>query len=105
LPEFEELMARSVVEMDAEKLTDLGKDIDRLVYDEALSAFLCCPVALVAVNEPVNFTGHAATLELAETEVTEEHWSTALCRMTGLLCSSSQQSARRSWLIADRKPQ
>ncbi len=68
-------MARSVVETDAEKLTELGKQIDRLVYDEALSVFLFCPMALVAVNKHVEFTGHAATLELAETEVTEEHWS------------------------------
>ena len=75
VPEFEDLMARSVVETDAEKLTELGKQIDRLVYDEALSVFLCCPMALVAVNNHVKFTGHAATLELAETEVTEEHWS------------------------------
>jgi peptide/nickel transport system substrate-binding protein len=75
VPEFEDLMARSVVETDAEKLTDLGKQIDRLAYDEALSVFLCCPMALVAVNNHVKFTGHAATLELAETEVTEEHWS------------------------------
>jgi peptide/nickel transport system substrate-binding protein len=75
VPEFEDLMARSGVETDAEKLTELGKQIDRLVYDEALSVFLCCPMALVAVNRYVDFTGHAATLELAETEVTEEHWS------------------------------
>jgi len=75
VPEFEDLMASSVVETDAEKLTELGKQIDRLVYDEALSVFLCCPMALVAVNNHVKFTGHAATLELAETEVTEEHWS------------------------------
>ena len=75
VPEFEELMARSVVETDAQKLTELGKQIDRLVYDDALSVFLCCPMALVAVNRYVKFTGHAATLELAETEVTEEHWS------------------------------
>jgi peptide/nickel transport system substrate-binding protein len=75
VPEFEDLMARSVVETDAEKLTDLGKQIDRLVYEEALSIFLCCPMALVAVNKHVEFTGHAATLELAETEVTQEHWS------------------------------
>jgi peptide/nickel transport system substrate-binding protein len=75
VPEFEELMARSVVETDAQKLTELGKQIDRLVYDEALSAFLCCPMALCAVNRYVKFRGHAATLELAETEVTEEHWS------------------------------
>jgi len=75
LPEFEELMARSIVETDAGKLGELGKRIDKLVYDEALSVFLCCPMALVAVNNHVKFTGHAATLELAETEVTEEHWS------------------------------
>jgi peptide/nickel transport system substrate-binding protein len=67
-------MARSVVETDAQKITELGKQIDRLVYDEdALSVFLCCPMALAAVNRYVKFTGHAATLELAETEVTEEH--------------------------------
>ena len=68
-------MARSVVETDAEKLTELAKQIDKLVYDESLSIFLCCPMALVAVNRHVKFTGHAATLELAETELTEEHWS------------------------------
>jgi peptide/nickel transport system substrate-binding protein len=75
LPEFEELMGRSVVETDTGKLGELGKQIDKLVYDEALSVFLCCPMALVAVNNHVKFTGHAATLELAETEVTEDHWS------------------------------
>jgi len=31
--------------------------------------------ALVAVNKHVDFTGHAATLELAETEVGEGYWS------------------------------
>ena len=75
VPEFEELMARSVVETDAQNLTELGKQIDRLVYDDALSIFLCCPMALVAVNRYVKFTGHAATLELAETEVAEEYCS------------------------------
>ena len=75
VPEFEHLFGRSVVETDLEKLVELGKQIDQLVYDEALSVFLCCPMALVAVNKHVKFTGHAATLELAETEVDEEHWS------------------------------
>ncbi|MBA2442647.1 MAG: ABC transporter substrate-binding protein [Rubrobacter sp.] len=75
LEEFEELMGRSVVETDGQKLGELGKQIDRLVHDEALNVFLCCPMALVAVNNEVKFTGHAATLELAETEVGEGHWS------------------------------
>lgn len=73
--EFESLMGRSVIETDVNKLGDLGRDIDRLVHREALSVFLCCPMALVAVNNHVNFTGHAATLELCETSVDEEHWS------------------------------
>ena len=80
LPKFEDLMGRSVVETDMEKLGELGKEIDRLVYDEALNVFLCCPQALVAVNNHVNFTGHAATLELAETEVDEQHWSRRTAR-------------------------
>jgi len=63
VPEFEELMARYVVETDAQNLTELGKQIDRLAYEEALSVFLCCPMALVAANRYVKFTGHAATLE------------------------------------------
>ncbi|MDN5696743.1 MAG: hypothetical protein L0G70_02065, partial [Rubrobacter sp.] len=75
VPEFEDLMARSVVEKDAERLGELGKQIDKLVHEEALSVFLCCPQALVAVNNHVKFTGHAATLELAETEVDDGHWS------------------------------
>lgn len=75
LPPFEELMARSVVETDPKELGEIGKQLDRLVHDEALNVFLCCPQALVAVNRHVEFTGHAATLELAETEVGEGHWS------------------------------
>lgn len=75
IDEFESLMARSVIETDANRLGDLGRDIDRLTHREALSVFLCCPMALVAVNNHVNFTGHAATLELCETSVDEEHWS------------------------------
>jgi peptide/nickel transport system substrate-binding protein len=75
LPRFEDLMGRSVVETDPAKLGEIGKELDKLVYDEALNVFLCCPQALVAVNKHVDFTGHAATLELAETEVGEGHWS------------------------------
>ena len=71
MPEFDGLIARSVVETSAEKLTEVTRQIDRLVYNEALSVFLCCPMALVAVNRYVKFTGYAATLELAVTEVTE----------------------------------
>jgi peptide/nickel transport system substrate-binding protein len=49
--------------------------MDQLAYDEVLSVFLCAPQALYAVNEHVNFVGHATTFDVAETEVTGDHWS------------------------------
>jgi peptide/nickel transport system substrate-binding protein len=49
--------------------------MDRLAYDQALSIFLCAPQALYAANKHVRFVGHAATFEVAETEVDDEHWS------------------------------
>ncbi len=73
--EFDGLMNQFVREINAEKQNELSVKIDRLVYDEALSVFLVAPQALYAVNKNVNFVAHATTLELAETEVTEEHWS------------------------------
>lgn len=75
LPEFEILMERYVRETDPARLNELDAAMDRFAYDEALSVFLCAPQALYAVNEHVNFVGHATTFEVAETEVTEDHWS------------------------------
>lgn len=75
VPEFDELMGQFVKEIDAERQNALSAEIDRFVYDEVLSLFLVSPQALYAVNKNVNFVAHATTLELAETEVTEEHWS------------------------------
>lgn len=73
--EFDGLLERFAREIDADKQRELSAEIDRFVYDEALSLFLVFPQALYAVNRNVNFVAHATTLELAETEVTEEHWS------------------------------
>jgi len=75
IPEFEDLMASFAAEIDPEHLAELAQEIDRFVYDEALSVFLVAPQALYAVNRHVNFVGYAATFELAETEVGDEHWS------------------------------
>lgn len=75
IPELEALFARFITRTDAAELTAASIDIDRFVYDQALSIFLCAPQALYAVNRHVSFQGHAATLELADTEVSEEHWS------------------------------
>ena len=68
-------MYRFAAEIDADRQADLAAEIDRFVYDEALSVFLVAPQALYAVNRHVDFVGHAATFELAATEVTGEHWS------------------------------
>jgi peptide/nickel transport system substrate-binding protein len=75
IPEFEDLMGRFAAEIDADRQADLATEIDQFVYDEALSVFLVAPQALYAVNRHVDFVGHAATFELATTEITAEHWS------------------------------
>ncbi len=75
IEDFEDLMGAFATEIDAARQAELAEEIDRYVYDEALSVFLVAPQALYAVNRHVDFVGHAATFELAETEVTEEHWS------------------------------
>jgi peptide/nickel transport system substrate-binding protein len=72
---FERLMAEYVRQTDPHELNALDAEMDRIAYDQALSLFLCAPEALYAVNKHVQFVGHAATFELAETEVGEEHWS------------------------------
>lgn len=75
IEKFEELMGEFATEVDADRQGELSVEIDRFVYDEALSVFLAYPQALYAVNKHVNFVGYATTFELAETEVNEEHWS------------------------------
>lgn len=72
---FEKLMGEFATEVDDRRQGELSAKIDRFVYDEALSVFLAYPQALYAVNRHVNFVGYATTFELAESEVTEEHWS------------------------------
>ncbi len=72
---FEELMGEFAAEVDADRQSELSAEIDRLVYDEALSVFLVYPQAMYAVNKHVDFVGYATTFELAETRVTEDHWS------------------------------
>lgn len=72
---FERLMAEYVRQTDPRKLNALDEEMDRLAYDQALSIFLCAPQALYAVNKHVRFVDHAATFEVAETEVDDEHWS------------------------------
>jgi ABC-type transport system substrate-binding protein len=75
IAELEQLLARFATATDPVALGSLSTDIDRLVYDQALSVFLCAPQALYAVNRQVAFDGYAATFELAEAQVAQQHWS------------------------------
>jgi ABC-type transport system substrate-binding protein len=75
IPEFDDLMARFAAATDQPTVNARTTDLDRFVYDQALSVFLCAPQALYAVNRHVAFDGYAATFELADTEVAADHWS------------------------------
>ena len=75
IEEFERLMETYLHQTDPGKLNELDAEMDRLAHHQALSIFLCAPHALYAVNKHVNFVGHAATFEVAETEVDQDHWS------------------------------
>lgn len=75
LPQFNQLFQRMVAEVDKRKRVELAKEIDRYVFKEALALFLCVPQSLYAVNKHVQFQPYTTTFELAETEVTQKHWS------------------------------
>ncbi|CAN5884374.1 hypothetical protein BH23ACT10_BH23ACT10_31300 [soil metagenome] len=75
IDKFEELIGQFATRIDADEQLAAAEAIGKFVYDEALSVFLVAPQALYAVNRHVSFVGYAATFELAETEVSEEHWS------------------------------
>ena len=68
-------LAATFAEQAREVIEACGGDLLELRGDEALSVFLVAPQALYAVNRHVKFVRHAATFELAATEVGEEHWS------------------------------
>jgi peptide/nickel transport system substrate-binding protein len=75
VPEFDDLLGKFATSID-NSLVGYATDIDKLVYEQALSVFLCAPQALYAVNNNVTgFEGYAATFELAETGVNAQHWS------------------------------
>jgi len=75
LPQFNQLFQQMAAEVDKRKRVEFAKEIDRYVFKEALALFLCVPQALYAVNKHVQFQPYRTTFELAETEVTREHWS------------------------------
>jgi peptide/nickel transport system substrate-binding protein len=80
LPEFDLLFSAMATEVDPQRRVEWAKKIDRFAYDEALALYLCCPQDLYAVNRHVIFRPYRTTLEFADTEVTEQHWSRRVLR-------------------------
>jgi len=75
VPELGRRFASLIAQTSPTKQIALSGQIDRYFRDEALALFLCSPRKLYAVNEHVRFLPYATSFELAETEVTDRHWS------------------------------
>jgi ABC-type transport system substrate-binding protein len=73
--EFDRLFGDLVSRIDPQEARRGAEVIDKWCFDEAAALALCAPQALYAVNRHVNFKAYRATFELADTEVSPEHWS------------------------------
>ncbi|TKD72225.1 ABC transporter substrate-binding protein [Pseudalkalibacillus hwajinpoensis] len=73
--EFDQLFNKMVAQTDQSKLISVAKEIDRYAFKESLGLFICSPQDLYAVNRHVNFLPYRTTFELADTNVTDSHWS------------------------------
>jgi len=73
--DFDDLFATYMTTTDPKELDRLGAELDQVARDQSLAVFLASPQALYAVNEHVDFVAYRATFELAETEVSDQHWS------------------------------
>jgi ABC-type transport system substrate-binding protein len=74
-PEFDRMFAELARTVDPDRSRILAQQIDRYVYDQSKALFLCAPNALYAVNRHVDFKAYRATFELADTQVSPQHWS------------------------------
>ena len=74
-PEFDRLFSELVASIDPETSKRVAEQIDLHCFEQSKALFLCSPQALYAVNKHVNFKAYRATFELADTNVSEQHWS------------------------------
>ena len=75
IPEFDRLFDDLVTRVDPDEARQAAEEIDRWCYEEVAALALCAPQALYAVNRNVDFKAYRTTFELADTEVSGEHWS------------------------------
>ena len=75
-PELQRLYEQVFSTVDRAKQQALIRQMERHTHDQAYFLFLYNPIKLYAVNKAVDFVPYInATLNLAETSVTEQHWS------------------------------
>jgi peptide/nickel transport system substrate-binding protein len=75
-PELQRLYAQVLHTVDREQQQALIRQMERHTHDQAYFLFLYNPFQLYAVNKAVDFVPYmSTTLNLAETSVTEQHWS------------------------------
>jgi peptide/nickel transport system substrate-binding protein len=75
-PELRRLYEEILRTVDGDKQIALTQQMERLTRDQAYFLFLYNPVGLVAVNKAVAFVPYVTgQLSLAETSVTDQHWS------------------------------
>ena len=75
-PELRQLYAQVLRTVDREHQQALIRQMERHTHDQAYFLFLYNPIKLYAVNKAVEFVPYVSTtLNLAETSVTEQHWS------------------------------
>ncbi len=74
-PELRQLRDRVLGTVDREQQQALIRQMERHTRDQAYFLFLYNPIKLYAVNKAVTFVPYAYMIHLAETSVTEQHWS------------------------------
>jgi peptide/nickel transport system substrate-binding protein len=75
-PELQRLSAQVLRTVDREHQQALTRQMEQHTRNQAYFLFLYNPIKLYAVNKAVDFVPHlSTTLNLAETSVTEQHWS------------------------------
>jgi peptide/nickel transport system substrate-binding protein len=74
-PELRRLNEQVLHTVNREQQQEFIRQMERHTRDQADFLFLYNPIGLYAVNKAVEFVPYATMLNLAETSVTEQHWS------------------------------
>ena len=74
-PELRQLQEQVLRTTDPSQQQAVIRQMERHTRDQAYFLFLYNPIQLYAVNKAVAFVPYVNMLNLAETAVTEQHWS------------------------------